>query len=76
MTGTRRSERVRPALCPHCITDAVRRWVVLRWVGLLMAIGGGLTAIIAGKGQDWFTAIIGGLIFVIGMAALSNRGSG
>jgi hypothetical protein len=53
-----------------------RRWVVLRWVGLLMAIRGGLTAIIAGKGQDWFTAIIGGLMFVIGMAALSNRGSG
>lgn len=48
---------------------------MLRWVGLLMAVGGGLTAIIAGKGEDWFTAIIGGLIFVIGMAALTNRSS-
>jgi len=41
-----------------------------------MAVGGGLTAIIAGREEDWFTAIIGGLIFVIGMAALTYRGSG
>ena len=41
-----------------------------------MAIGGGLTALIAGKDEYWFVAITGGLIFVIGMAALTNRGSG
>lgn len=49
---------------------------MLRWVGLFLALGGGLTAIIAGKGEHWFAAIIGGLIFIVGMAALTHRGDG
>jgi hypothetical protein len=43
---------------------------MLKWVGLGLAIIGGITAVIAGAGNHWEMAIIGGIVFVIGMFAL------
>lgn len=42
------------------------------WVGLGLALVGGITAVIAGFGSHWEVAIIGGIIFVVGIFVLSR----
>lgn len=52
---------------------------MLRWVGLAMALAGGLMAILAmwgGWGDYWVLVLIGFLIFVVGMGALVHFGRG
>jgi hypothetical protein len=45
---------------------------MFRWVGLGLALIGGITAVIAGAGSHWEVAIIGGIVFVVGIFALSR----
>ena len=52
---------------------------MLRWIGLAMALAGGLMAILAlwgGWGDFWVLVLVGMLIFVVGMGALLSRGNG
>lgn len=44
----------------------------MKWVGLGLAIAGGITAVIAGSNDHWTVAIAGGLVFVVGMFALGK----
>ncbi len=49
----------------------------LRWIGLAMALAGGLMAILAlwgGWSRFWVLVLIGILIFVVGMGALTHLG--
>ena len=53
--------------------------MTLRWIGLAMALAGGLMAILAlwgGWGDFWVLVLIGSLIFVVGMGALMHLGRG
>lgn len=53
--------------------------MMLRWIGLAMALAGGLMAILAlwgGWGDYWVLVLIGVLIFVVGMGALTHLGRG
>lgn len=53
--------------------------MTLRWIGLAMALAGGLMAILAlwgGWGDFWVLVLIGALIFVVGMGALMHLGRG
>jgi hypothetical protein len=46
--------------------------LLLQWVGLVLALGGGVTAVIAGFNGHWEVAIIGGIVFIVGMFALTH----
>ena len=46
--------------------------MVLQWVGLVLALGGGVTAVLAGFQRHWEVAIIGGIVFIVGMFALTH----
>lgn len=46
--------------------------MILQWVGLVLALGGGVTAVLAGFQRHWEVAIIGGIVFIVGMFALTH----
>jgi hypothetical protein len=46
--------------------------LALQWVGLVLALGGGVTAVIAGFQRHWEVAIIGCIVFIVGMFALTH----
>jgi hypothetical protein len=46
--------------------------LALQWVGLVLALGGGVIAVIAGFQRHWEVAIIGGIVFIVGMFALTH----
>jgi hypothetical protein len=46
--------------------------LLLQWVGLFLALGGGVSAIIAGFQGHWEVTLIGALVFIIGMFALTH----
>jgi hypothetical protein len=45
---------------------------MFRWVGLVLALGGGITAVVAGANEHWMVTIIGAIIFIVGMVALAG----
>jgi hypothetical protein len=46
--------------------------LLLQWVGLVLALGGGITSVISGFQRNWEVAIIGGIVFIVGMFALTH----
>jgi hypothetical protein len=47
-------------------------YLMFRWVGLVLALGGGIMAVVAGFSENWKIAVLGVVFLVIGIFAISR----